>query len=68
MYPSHNKATYMCNFVLFFYSAATILPIKPVITAVTTTPYSVNISWVVQLISFDTEIYSIQYGSDNMSL
>ena len=39
----------------------------PVITEVTTTPYSVNISWVVQFISYDTETYSVQYGSD-MSL
>jgi len=34
---------------------------------VTTTPYSVNISWAVHFISFDTETYSVQYGSD-MSL
>ena len=33
----------------------------------TTTPYSANISWVVGFISFDTETYSVQYGSD-MSL
>jgi len=31
---------------------------------VKTTPYSVDITWVVEFISFDTETYSVQYGSD----
>ena len=51
-------------FVSWFFITATIPPIVPVITEVTTTPYSVNISWVVQFISYDTETYSVQYGSD----
>ena len=29
-----------------------------------TTPYSVDITWVVEFISFDNETYSVQYGSD----
>jgi len=31
---------------------------------VKTTPYSVDITWVVEFISFDNETYSVQYGSD----
>ena len=50
-----------------YFSTAKIPPVEPVITIVTTTPYSVEISWVVQFISFDNETYSVQYGSD-MSL
>ena len=45
-------------------SLAKLPPVKPVITTVITTPHSVNISWVVQFISFDNETYSVQYGSD----
>ncbi|XP_065907794.1 cell adhesion molecule DSCAM-like isoform X2 [Dysidea avara] len=43
---------------------ATIPPLKPINVTVTTTPYSVNISWLVKYISFDNETYSVQYGSD----
>ena len=46
------------------FSIAKLPPIEPVNILATTTPYSVNISWVVQFISYDTETYSVQYGSD----
>ena len=39
-------------------------PLPPVLRDVTTTPYSVNISWVVPSILFDKENYTVQYGTD----
>ena len=36
----------------------------PALRDVTTTPYSVNISWVVPSIVFDQENYTVQYGTD----
>ena len=35
---------------------------------VITTPYSVNISWVIPTIVFDQENYTVQYGTDMMML
>ena len=49
------------------YSIANISPGQPKLVSLITTPHTVNISWVVQFISYDTETYSVQYGSD-MSL
>ena len=43
-------------------------PLEPVVTAVATTPYSVNISWRVTSIVHDAEIYTVYYGTDNMTL
>ena len=44
-------------------------PLVPIVRDLITTPYSVNISWVVANITFDTETYSVLYGSDmTMSL
>ena len=39
-------------------------PFPPVFRDVITTPYSVNISWVVPSIVFDQENYTVQYGTD----
>ena len=39
-------------------------PFPPILREVTTTPYSVNISWVVPTIVFDQETYTVQYGTD----
>ena len=40
----------------------------PVVIAVITTPYSVNISWMVTSIVHDAETYTVYYGIDNMTL
>ena len=39
-------------------------PFLPILNDVTTTPYSVNISWVIPTIVFDQENYTVQYGTD----
>jgi len=39
-------------------------PFPPMVINVTTTPYSVNISWVVLTIVFDQESYTVRYGTD----
>ncbi|XP_065904304.1 receptor-type tyrosine-protein phosphatase delta-like isoform X2 [Dysidea avara] len=43
---------------------AMVPPFPPILREVTTTPYSVNISWVVPTIVFDQETYTVQYGTD----
>ena len=48
----------MCSYIV------NLPPVTPAITTVKTTPYSVDITWVVEFISFDNETYSVQYGSD----
>ena len=44
--------------------AAMVSPFPPMLREVTTTPYSVNISWVIPAIVFDQENYTVQYGTD----
>ena len=39
-------------------------PFPPLLRDVNTTPYSVNISWVVPSIVFNQENYTVQYGTD----
>ena len=39
-------------------------PLVPIVRDPITTPYSVNISWIVTNITFDTETYSVLYGSN----
>jgi len=46
------------------YVVASVAPFPPIITEVITTPYSVNISWVVPSIIFDQENYTVWYGTD----
>ena len=41
-----------------------VVPFLPVLKQVTTTPYSVIISWIIPSIVFDQENYTVQYGSD----
>ena len=55
-------------YVLVLYTVAMIAPFPPMIRAMITTPYSVNISWVVSSIVFDQENYVVQYGTDRMML
>jgi len=43
---------------------AMVPPFQPIVTENITTPYSVNVSWVVPSIVFDQESYIIQYGTD----
>ena len=45
-----------------------IVPFPPMVRGFITTPYSVNISWVVSSIVFDQENYVVQYGTDRMML
>ena len=40
----------------------------PVVLAVITTPYSVNVSWMTTSIVHDTERYTVYYGTDSMTL
>ena len=42
-------------------------PLVPIVRDVITAPYSVNISWIVTNITFDTETYTVLYGS-NMTM
>ena len=42
-------------------------PLMPIVRDLITAPYSVNISWIVTNITFDTETYSVLYGS-NMTM
>ena len=39
-------------------------PFIPNITEIITTPYSVNISWIVTNIVYDAETYTVHYGTD----
>ena len=43
-------------------------PLKPNIINLITTPYSVSISWIVTIIVYDAETYTVHYGTDNMTL
>ena len=43
-------------------------PLVPVVTEVITTPYLVNISWIVTSMVYDAETYTVYYGTDNMVL
>ena len=43
-------------------------PLKPNITNLIRTPYSVNISWIVTIIVYDAETYTVHYGTDSMTL
>ena len=43
-------------------------PLTPNITRLITTPYSVSISWIVTIIVYDAETYTVHYGTDNMTL
>ena len=53
---------------MFYTHAAIKPPLVPVVTNFITTPYSVNISWIVQSIVNDTETYTVLYGSDMNTL
>ena len=46
------------------YAGMLLPPLMPIVRDLITTPYSVNISWLVANITFDTETYSVLYGSD----
>ena len=39
-------------------------PTLPTVSNAITTPYSVTISWIIANITFDSEIYSIHYGTE----
>ena len=39
-------------------------PLMPMVRDPTTAPYSVNISWIVINVTFGTEVYSVQYGTE----
>ena len=43
-------------------------PNQPVLNDVITTPYSVNITWLVRNVAFDQENYTIQYDTDETLL
>ena len=43
---------------------ATTPPNEPVLVAVSTKPYSAEISWTITLIIWDRETYWVQYGTD----
>ncbi|XP_065895629.1 delta-like protein B [Dysidea avara] len=43
-------------------------PTQPMLNDIITTPYSVNISWLVRNVVFDQENYTIQYGTDETLL
>ena len=43
-------------------------PLMPNITNLITTPYSVSISWIVTIIVYDVETYTVHYGTDSMTL
>ena len=43
-------------------------PLTPNITNLITTPYSVSISWIVTIIVYDVETYTVHYGTDSMTL
>ena len=51
-----------------FIHVAITQPLIPNITNLITTPYSVNISWIVTIIAYDVETYTIHYGTDSMIL
>ena len=36
----------------------------PIVRDPITTPYSVNISWIITNVTFGTEVYSVQYGTE----
>jgi len=48
----------------YLYVVAMVAPFPPIVNEVITTPYSVNISWVVPSIIFDQENYTVWYGTD----
>ena len=39
-------------------------PLMPMVRDPITAPYSVNISWIVINVTFGTEVYSVQYGTE----
>ena len=43
-------------------------PLVPVVTNVITTPFSANISWIVQIIVNDMESHTVLYGTNMSSL
>ena len=51
-----------------FIHVAITQPLIPNITNLITTPYSVNISWIVTIIAYDAETYTVHYGTDSMTL
>ena len=43
-------------------------PLEPNITGLITIPYSVSISWIVTIIVYDAETYTVHYGTDKKTL
>ena len=56
-----------CNYSDYIFVAIQ-QPLAPVVTAVITTPYSVSISWIITIIAYDAETYTVHYGTDSMIL
>ena len=53
--------------VVCTYNTGMLPPLVPIVRDLITAPYSVNISWIVTNITFDTETYLVLYGS-NMTM
>ena len=49
---------------MFYAFVAMVPPFTPNITEIITTPYSVNISWIVTNIVYDSDTYTVHYGTD----
>ena len=58
MHQNNYHTQFNCIYV------ALLPPFRPVLREVTTTAFSVNISWVIPVIVFDQENYAVQYGTD----
>ena len=55
-----------CVFIL--YNVEMRPPLVPNVINLITTPYSVNISWIVTGIIYDAETYIVWYGTDSVTL
>ena len=51
-------------YVLTCVYTGSLLPLVPTVRDPITTPYSVNISWIITNITFGTETYLVQYGTE----
>ena len=54
--------------VFILYNVEMSPPLVPNVINLITTPYSVNISWIVTGIIYDAETYIVWYGTDSMTL
>ena len=61
-------SVFLLKLQFMFIHVAITQPLMPNISNLITTPYSVNISWIVTIIAYDAETYTVHYGTDSMTL